>query len=105
MTFAHAGLGVAIVGIVAMTAWRVETIIALKAGEHVNVGGYEVTYLGDSPLTGANYTGDAGHFRITRNGDDVAIVVSEKRLFQPYFAAYLLSERSRFAFTSGPIAE
>ena len=48
-----------------------------------SVAGYDVTYLGDSPLTGANYTGDAGQFRITRNGDDVATVVSEKRQFQP----------------------
>ena len=42
MTFAHAGLGVAVIGIVAITAWRAETIVALKPGEHVNVGGYEV---------------------------------------------------------------
>jgi cytochrome c-type biogenesis protein CcmF len=83
MTFAHAGLGVAVIGIVAMTAWRVEAIVALKPGEQVSVAGYDVTYLGDSPLTGANYTGDAGQFRITRNGDDVALVVSEKRQFQP----------------------
>jgi cytochrome c-type biogenesis protein CcmF len=83
MTFAHAGLGVAVIGIVAMTAWRAEAIVALKPGEQVSVAGYDVTYLGDSPLTGANYTGDAGQFRITRNGDDVAIVVSEKRQFQP----------------------
>ena len=29
----------------------------------------------------------------------------EYRPFQWYFAAYLLNESSRFAFTSGPIAE
>ena len=83
MTFAHGGLGLAVIGIVAITAWRAEAIIALKPGEHVGVAGYDVTYLGDLPLTGANYTGDAGHFRISRDGNDVAIVVSEKRQFQP----------------------
>ena len=35
MTFAHAGLGVAVIGIVAITAWRSEAIVALKPGEHV----------------------------------------------------------------------
>ncbi len=83
MTLAHGGLGIAVIGIVAITAWRSEAIVALKPGEHVGVAGYEVTYLGDSPLTGANYTGDAGQFRITRDGNDVAKVVSEKRQFQP----------------------
>lgn len=83
MTLAHGGLGIAVIGIVAITAWRAEAIIALKPGEQVSVAGYDVTYLGDSPLTGANYTGDAGQFRITRNGNDVAVVVSEKRQFQP----------------------
>jgi len=83
MTLAHGGLGIAVIGIVAITAWRSEVIIAMKPGEHVSVAGYDVTYLGDSPLTGANYTGDAGQFRITRDGDDVATVVSEKRQFQP----------------------
>jgi len=83
MTFAHAGLGIAVIGIVAITAWRVESIVALSPGGQVSVAGYDVTYLGDSPLTGPNYTGDAGQFRITRNGDDVAMVVSEKRTFEP----------------------
>ena len=83
MTLAHGGLGIAVIGIVAITAWRSEAIISMKPGEHVSVAGYDVTYLGDSPLTGANYTGDAGQFRITRDGDDVATVVSEKRQFQP----------------------
>lgn len=83
MTLAHGGLGIAVIGIVAITAWRAEAIIALKPREQVSIAGYDVTYLGDSPLTGANYTGDAGQFRITRNGNDVAVVVSEKRQFQP----------------------
>jgi len=83
MTCAHLGLGVMVIGIVAITAWRSEAILAMKQGDTVDVAGYTVTYLGDSPLTGANYTGDAGHFRITRNGADVAVVVSEKRQFQP----------------------
>jgi cytochrome c-type biogenesis protein CcmF len=83
MTCAHAGLGVMVIGIVAITAWRSEAIVAMKQGETVNVAGYTVTYLGDSPLTGANYTGDAGHFRLSRNGADVAVVISEKRQFQP----------------------
>jgi cytochrome c-type biogenesis protein CcmF len=83
MTLAHGGLGIAVIGIVAITAWRAEAIISMKPGDRVSVAGYDFTYLGDSPLTGANYTGDAGQFRITRDGNDVATVVSEKRQFQP----------------------
>jgi cytochrome c-type biogenesis protein CcmF len=79
MTLAHAGLGIAIIGITSMTAWRSESITALKPGEATEVAGYKITFLGESPLTGPNYTGVAGRFRI---GSDIE-VVSEKRVFQP----------------------
>jgi cytochrome c-type biogenesis protein CcmF len=83
MTLAHAGLGIGIIGIFAVTTWREEHIVAMKAGDKLEVAGYELTYLGEAPMTGPNYTGDAGRFRVMDGNREVAVLASEKRRFQP----------------------
>jgi cytochrome c-type biogenesis protein CcmF len=83
MSLAHAGLGIAIIGIIAVSLWKVEVIAALKPGETVSVGNYAVTFQGERPLAGANYTGEAGRFRIALYDREVTVLVSEKRIFQP----------------------
>ena len=80
---AHGGLGIMIAGIIAISLWKVEVIVALKQGESADVGAYTVTFTGETPLSGPNYTGLAGHFRVTRDGADVTTLVSEKRNFKP----------------------
>ena len=81
--FAHGGLGLMIAGIIAISLWKVEVIVALKPGEQAAVGNYTVTFLGESPMTGPNYTGRSGRFRVTEGGREVANLVSEKRIFKP----------------------
>jgi len=83
MMLAHAGVGVIIIGIVAVTAWREERIVVMKAGDAVAIAGYGVGYSGESPLTGPNYTGEAGRFRVMRGDKEAANLVSEKRFFEP----------------------
>ena len=83
MTCAHAGLGLMIIGIIAITLWKVEHIVAMKPGERADVGAYTVQFVGETPLTGENYTGRAGQFRIFRGESEIATVVSEKREFKP----------------------
>jgi cytochrome c-type biogenesis protein CcmF len=80
---AHGGLGIMIAGIIAISLWKVELIVALKPGEAATVGAYTVTFKGETPLTGPNYTGRAGQFQVTRDGTDVTTLVSEKREFKP----------------------
>jgi cytochrome c-type biogenesis protein CcmF len=83
MTLAHAGLGIMVIGIAAITAWKEEHIVVMKSGERLPVAGYEVQFLGETPLTGPNYTGTVGQFLVTRGGSEVAKLDSEKRQFQP----------------------
>ncbi|MFN4142279.1 heme lyase CcmF/NrfE family subunit [Aestuariivirga sp.] len=80
---AHAGLGVMVAGIIAISLWRVEVIVALKPGESADVGSYTVTFLGEGPLTGPNYTGRAGRFLLREGGREITTLVSEKREFKP----------------------
>ena len=83
MTLAHGGVGIMVAGIIAISLWKIEVIVALKPGEAAEVGSYTVTFKGDTPLTGPNYTGRAGRFQISRDGAEVTELVSEKRNFQP----------------------
>lgn len=83
MTLAHAGVGIVIMGIFTVTTWREEHILAMKPGEKLAVAGYEVTFLGEAPMTGPNYSGDAGRFRVMEGNREVATLVSERRRFRP----------------------
>ena len=83
MVLAHGGLGIMVMGIIAISLWKVEVIVAMKPGETADVAGYTVTFKGETPLTGPNYSGLAGQFDVTRDGREVAKLVSEKRTFKP----------------------
>ncbi len=80
---AHAGLGILVAGIIAISLWRVEVIVALKPGESTPVGKYTVTYVGEGPLTGPNYSGRVGTFTVKQGDELLATLHSEKRVFRP----------------------
>ena len=83
MMLAHAGVGVMVVGIVSITAWKEEIVTVLKPGETMEIGGKEVTYLGESPITGPNYTAERAQFKISSGGKHVSEIWSERRIFKP----------------------
>jgi cytochrome c-type biogenesis protein CcmF len=56
---AHAGFGVTIFGIAALTAWTVEDIRVARPGETFAVGGYQVTLEGVETVEGPNYRATA----------------------------------------------
>ncbi|MGO6819893.1 cytochrome c-type biogenesis CcmF C-terminal domain-containing protein, partial [Rhizobium brockwellii] len=78
---AHAGLGVTVLGIVAVTTFQSEYVIEMKPGEVTEAGGYSLHFDGMQPATGPNYTEDRGHFTIRRAGVAVADTWSAKRLY------------------------
>ena len=80
---AHAGVGIMTAGIIAISLWKVEVIVALKPGESATVGDYNVTFLGEEPLTGPNYTGRVGDFSLKHGDREIKILRSEKRVFKP----------------------
>jgi len=82
-TAAHAGLGIMVAGIIAISLWKVEVIVALKPGEQASVGRYDVNFVGEAPLTGPNYTGRVGTFLVKQDGHEITTLRSEKREFKP----------------------
>jgi cytochrome c-type biogenesis protein CcmF len=78
--FAHAGLGVTLLGLAA-TGWGAEKITALKPGETVAIGPYELTFESVVPRNGPNYSELAGHTLIRSNGALVATIEPATRFY------------------------
>jgi cytochrome c-type biogenesis protein CcmF len=77
----HAGLGLAIIGIVATSAWRSEAVLALKPGERGEVAGYTLAFQDVRAGRGPNYGEQTGRFLVTRDGAPVAELTPSKRLY------------------------
>ncbi|PJI43662.1 MAG: heme lyase NrfEFG subunit NrfE [Rhizobium sp.] len=78
---AHFGLGVTVLGIVAVTTFETETVVEMKPGMTVEAGAYSITFDGMKSAVGPNFTEDRGHFTIREAGVDLGDVWSSKRLY------------------------
>jgi cytochrome c-type biogenesis protein CcmF len=78
---AHAGLGLAVIGIVATTAWRSEAILAMKPGESADIAGYTLAFKGVAPRQGPNYRERVALFEVTRGGSPITELNPSKREF------------------------
>jgi cytochrome c-type biogenesis protein CcmF len=79
--FAHAGLGVALIGIVCETTWNTEHIGTMKMGDRVNVAGYELKLEGLTPRAGPNYRELVATFSVSLDGEPLSIMTPSKRNF------------------------
>jgi cytochrome c-type biogenesis protein CcmF len=65
---AHAGIGIAFIGIVATTAWQSEAVQAMKPGDRGEIAGYALVFRGVAPGLGPNYQEQIGLLTVTRSG-------------------------------------
>ncbi len=78
---AHAGLGITIFGICAMTAWQTEDIRVAKVGDSFITGGYTIRLDAVNTVPGPNYTATRAEMTVTRDGAPVAVLYPEKRFY------------------------
>lgn len=78
---AHGGLGVTVFAVSAMLAWKVEDIRVVQVGESFPLGAYEVTLADVQEVQGPNYRSTMAEMRVTRGGDEVAVLYPEKRFY------------------------
>ncbi|MGH6763106.1 MAG: heme lyase CcmF/NrfE family subunit [Phyllobacterium sp.] len=79
---AHFGLGVTLLGVVAVTAFETENVLVMKPGETLPVAGYSLRFTGLEPYQGPNFTEDQGRFELLDSaGRPQATIVSAKRLY------------------------
>jgi cytochrome c-type biogenesis protein CcmF len=79
--FAHAGLGVALIGIVCETTWNSEYIATMKPGDIASIAGYDLTFEGLSERQGPNFREQSASFAVTRDGTPLGLMTPSKRSF------------------------
>lgn len=79
--FAHAGLGVALIGIVCETTWNSEYIATMKPNDVARVAGYELKLDGLFQRQGPNYREMIAEFKISRDGEALTVMTPSKRSF------------------------
>ena len=82
MTLAHIGLGVFVIGVTFTTVYSVEKDVALAPGDSVEVAGYRFRFDGVRPVPGPNYNADQGLVTVIRDGESVARLTPEKRVYR-----------------------
>lgn len=85
--FAHAGLGVSLLGVVCETTWNSELIAAVRPGETLTVAGYQAKLDDLVQRPGPNYREQVARFSITRDGKQVGELSPSKRTFSARGAA------------------
>jgi cytochrome c-type biogenesis protein CcmF len=78
---AHAGFGVTMFGIAAMSTWVTEDIEVVQKGGSFNLGPYSVQLVDVTEVQGPNYTAERAEMRVTRDGAEVATMYPEKRTY------------------------
>jgi cytochrome c-type biogenesis protein CcmF len=80
--FAHFGIGVTLLGIVAVTAWGGERIVELKIGDSLDIAHYRLTLDGLFSRDGSNYHDMVGRFTVRRmNGEFIGVMEPTRRSF------------------------
>ncbi|UVO26519.1 heme lyase CcmF/NrfE family subunit [Bradyrhizobium arachidis] len=79
--FAHAGLGIALIGIVCETTWNSEYIGTMKPDDVAKVAGYELKLDGLFQRQGPNYREMIAEFNISRDGETLSKLAPSKRSF------------------------
>ncbi len=80
-TLAHFGVGVMVVGIVATSAWRQESVLVMKPGSTAEIAGFKLTFKGAKPERGPNYNQKVGTFLVTRGGVEATTLRPAKRVY------------------------
>jgi cytochrome c-type biogenesis protein CcmF len=79
--FAHAGLGVALIGIVCETTWNSEYIATMKQNDVAHVAGYDLKLDGLFQRQGPNFREMIAEFNVSRDGEAIGVMTPSKRNF------------------------
>ncbi|MGB1236213.1 MAG: heme lyase CcmF/NrfE family subunit [Planktomarina sp.] len=78
---AHAGLGVTIFGVAALTAWEVEDIVAMQLGDTTTLRQYEITLRSVDDITGPNYISTMAQIDVRTENQAPQRVTPERRFY------------------------
>jgi len=102
MSLAHFGVGVFILGATVASAYNFELDTSARPGDRIEAGGYEFVFRGLRTVEGANFTADEGEFELRSDGNLVAVLTPQKRVYRvqqnPMTEAAIDSNLSRDVF-------
>jgi cytochrome c-type biogenesis protein CcmF len=81
MQLAHLGFAVCAIGVVLVSNYSSERDLRLAPGEALELGGYSFIFEGAKHHEGPNYTSDKATIRVLQDGQQVALLHPEKRLY------------------------
>jgi cytochrome c-type biogenesis protein CcmF len=79
--FAHAGLGVALIGIVCETTWNSEYIGTMRPNDVTPIAGYQLKLDSVLQRQGPNYREQIASFTVSLDGDKLGLMTPSKRNF------------------------
>ncbi|GAB5376110.1 MAG: heme lyase CcmF/NrfE family subunit [Acuticoccus sp.] len=77
----HLGLGLTVLGIVALSAFETERIADMGPGDTVEIAGYSVHFERASEVNGPNYRDAVAHFSVRSAGREVARLAPARRYY------------------------
>ncbi len=80
-TFAHAGLGLTLLGIVGETSWGTERIASLKLKDSIEISGYTLSLANVDVRVGPNYREQIATFNVQKSGVPIGTMQPSKRAF------------------------
>ncbi len=82
MTVAHMGIAVFIIGISLTSIYSEENDVRVMPGETLSMGGYDFKFHGVKVVPGPNFDADQGLLMVTQNGEKVATMEPQKRIYR-----------------------
>jgi cytochrome c-type biogenesis protein CcmF len=79
--FAHAGLGIALIGIICESTWNIEHIATMRLNDTAQLGSYSATFDGMTSRQGPNYQEHIATFTIRQGGVTIGTMTPSKRSF------------------------
>jgi cytochrome c-type biogenesis protein CcmF len=80
LTLAHAGLGLVVLGITGVTAWKSDKVLNMHAGQSVAFAGRTLTLSAVEAVNGPNYEARQARFTVTGQGAPYTLI-SERRFY------------------------
>jgi cytochrome c-type biogenesis protein CcmF len=81
MLLAHLGVAVFIVGVTVVSSFQTESDVRMQVGETAEVGGYRFELQGIALVQGPNYSAARARLAVTHNGQAVALLKPERRIY------------------------
>ncbi len=82
MIIAHLGVAFFVVGVTLTTTYSTEKDVSMSPGQPIEVGSYQFMLDRIEQTPGPNYTATRGTVRVSKDGQEIALLHPEKRIYQ-----------------------